>query len=262
VTADCDGTILTKSVLALLANPRAQGQVPHGSKMLPNQEFMCGLYKNHHIANGGLFASELYGLLSVFSKEYSSDQFERHDYGDIPVEQMSTPATSLAIIGMIAHLIGARTALEIGTFIGNTAMHFARMMGDGSHVTTIECGHQFAEVARKNFERNGLAKRITLIEGNAGTILPTLGKEYYDLIFIDGGKQDYLEYTLKCERLLSERGVIIVDDVFFHGDALNTKPQTEKGRGCKALLDSYREREDLGKLLLPVGNGMLMLFRK
>jgi predicted O-methyltransferase YrrM len=252
------------NVLSLLANPRAQGQIPHSGKMLPNQEFMCGLYNHVHagIKMERQHEFALFLELLSFAKEYSSDQFSSHDYGEIPVEQMSTPATTLSIIGMIAHLIGARTALEIGTFIGNTAMHFARMMGDGSHVTTIECGHQFAEIARKNFERNGLAKRITLIEGNAGNVLTQLGKDYYDLIFIDGGKQDYLDYTLKCERLLSERGVIIVDDVFFHGDALNTKPQTEKGRGCKALLDSYREREDLGKLLLPVGNGLLMLFRK
>jgi predicted O-methyltransferase YrrM len=258
------------NVLALLRDPRAQGQITHGGKMLPNQPFMCGLY-NHGFeytpVRSGLpgevpLDKALYSVLSAFSKDHSSDQFIHHDYGDIPAEQLSTPATTLAIIGMIVHLIGARTALEIGTFIGNTAMHFARMMGDGGYVTTIECGHQFAEIARKNFERNGFAKRITLIEGNAGDVLPHLGEAYYDLIFIDGGKQDYLDYTLKCERLLSERGVIIVDDVFFHGDALNTRPQTEKGRGCKALLDSYHEREDLGKLLLPVGNGILMLFRK
>ncbi len=247
------------NVLALLRDPRAQGQVPHSGKMLPNQPFMRGLYDIDVLRT---FDTSLYNLISVFSSDYSPDQFASHDYGDIHVEQMSTPATTLAIIGMLAHLIGARTALEIGTFIGNTTMHFARMVGEGGHVTTIECGHQYAEVARKNFARNNLDKRITLIEGDAGNILSQLGKEYYDLIFIDGGKQDYLDYTLKCERLLSERGVIIVDDVFFHGDALNTKPQTEKGRGCKVLLDSYREREDLGKLLLPVGNGLLMLFRK
>lgn len=254
------------NVLALLRDPRAQGQVPHSGKMLPNQEFMCGLWDGHKSISSNpadvFYEESLHRLLSGFSHDYSPDQFASHDYGDIPVEQMSTPATTLAIIGMLAHLIGARTALEIGTFIGNTTMHFARMVGEGGHVTTIECGHQYAEVARKNFARNNLDKRITLIEGDAGNILSQLGKEYYDLIFIDGGKQDYLDYTLKCERLLSERGVIIVDDVFFHGDALNTKPQTEKGRGCKVLLDSYREREDLGKLLLPVGNGLLMLFRK
>ncbi len=248
------------NVLALLANPRAQGQIPHSGMMLPNQPFMCGLYQP--VSFYPCYNDALFGLLSDFSHDHSPDQFARFDYGDIPVEQLSTPPTMLAIIGFIAHLIGARTALEVGTFIGNTAMHFARMVGEGGHVTTIECGHQYAEIARKNFERNGLSKRITLVEGNARRILPQLGKTYYDLIFIDGGKQDYLDYAIASERLLSERGVIIVDDVFFHGDALNTKPQTDKGRGCKALLDAYREREDMGKLLLPVGNGLLMLFRK
>lgn len=244
------------NVLALLANPRAQGQIPHSGKMLPNQEFMCGLFK------GESFQDSLCGLAFDFSHDYSVDQFARFDYGNIPVEQMSTPAPTLAIIGFVAHLIGARTALEVGTFIGNTAMHLARMLGDVGQVTTIECGHQYAEIARKNFERNGVSERIHLIEGSAANILPALGKQYYDLIFIDGGKQDYLQYTQLSEQLLSERGVIIVDDVFFHGDALNAQPQTDKGRGCKALLDAYREREDLGKLLLPVGNGLLILFRK
>lgn len=252
------------NVLALLANPRAQGQIPHSGKMLPNQEFMSGLFMRvmAPTPSDPYFERTLYATISDFAHDYSPDQFARHDYGDIPVEQMSTPAPTLAIIGFISHLIGARTALEVGTFIGNTAMHLARMLGDVGQVTTIECGHQYAEIARKNFERNGMQKRITLVEGSAANILPALGKQYYDLIFIDGGKQDYLQYTQLSEQLLSERGVIIVDDVFFHGDALNAQPQTDKGRGCKALLDSYRERDDLGKLLLPVGNGLLMLFRK
>lgn len=248
------------NVLALLANPRAQGQIPHSGKMLPNQGFMCGLFRCEPEQIN--FDTTLHAMVSGFASDYSPDQFARFDYGNIPVEQMSTPASTLAIIGFIAHLIGARTALEVGTFIGNTAMHLARMLGDVGQVTTIECGHQYAEIARKNFERNGVSERIHLIEGSAANILPALGKQYYDLIFIDGGKQDYLQYTQLSEQLLSERGVIIVDDVFFHGDALNAQPQTDKGRGCKALLDAYREREDLGKLLLPVGNGLLMLFRK
>lgn len=257
------------NVLALLANPRAQGQIPHSGKMLPNQEFMRGLYGNgkrlstmDELVEWVPHESALFGLLDSFSHDYSPDQFARFDYGNIPVEQLSTPAPTLAIIGFIAHLIGARTALEVGTFIGNTTMHLARMVGEGGYVTTIECGHEYVEIARRNFARNGYYARIHLIEGSAENILPALGKQYYDLIFIDGGKQDYLQYTELSEQLLSERGVIIVDDVFFHGDALNAQPQTDKGRGCKALLDSYRERDDLGKLLLPVGNGLLMLFRK
>mgnify|MGYP001613322699 CR=1 FL=1 len=244
------------NVLALLANPKAMGQVPHSGMMLPNQEFTSGLFQ------GESLQESLFGAMFDFAKWYSPNQFVPHSYGDIPVEQLSTPPTTLAIIGFIAHLIGARTALEVGTFIGNTSMHLASMVGEGGHVTTIEAGHHYAEVARANFARNGFTKRINCIWGAAHQVLPTLGKKYYDLIFIDGGKQNYLEYTRISEQLLSERGVIIVDDVFFHGDALNAKPQTDKGRGCKALLDAYREREDLGKLLLPVGNGLLILFRK
>ena len=53
----------------------------------------------------------------------------------------------------------------------------------------------------------------------------------------------------------------MVDDVFFHGDALNALPETDKGRGCKALLDHYKADSTFQSLLLPVSNGFLLLCR-
>jgi caffeoyl-CoA O-methyltransferase len=135
------------------------------------------------------------------------------------------------------------------------------MVGKDGHVTTIEVGREFADLARENFCRNGFVSQITLLEGNAGKILQELPAHSFDLIFVDGSKQDYLDYTLKSEKLLTDRGVIVVDDVFFHGDALNASPTTDKGRGCKQLLDHYKASDSFESLLLPVSNGILMLYR-
>ena len=158
-------------------------------------------------------------------------------------------------------LIGAKTVLEIGSFIGNSAMQFARMVGEDGHVTTIEVGRDFAEMARENVKRNGFERRVTVMHGDAGQILQELSPRSFDLIFVDGSKQDYLDYTLKSKNLMTDKGMIIVDDVFFHGDTLNASPSTDKGRGCKALLDHFRTDRSLERLLLPVANGILILHK-
>jgi predicted O-methyltransferase YrrM len=59
---------------------------------------------------------------------------------------------------------------------------------------------------------------------------------------------------------MARDGVLIVDDVFFHGDSLNAEPSTEKGVGCRELLDHYQNRTDVRSLLLPLGNGMLIVY--
>jgi caffeoyl-CoA O-methyltransferase len=100
------------------------------------------------------------------------------------------------------------------------------------------------------------------MEGSAREILGQLPKKSFDVVFIDGSKQDYLEYALKSEGLLSDRGIIIVDDIFFHGDALNDEPATEKGAGCRKLLDHYEHDDKFTKVVLPISNGILLLVSK
>ena len=228
----------------------------YSDKVLPNQEFFRYLYRD-----GIQFESALYALLAEYGGKFDSSQFKLTTPKGTDFEQMSTPPWQLVLFDAIIALTGTKTVLEIGTFIGHSTMQFARMTGEGGHVTTIEVGKEFADIARENFKRNGFEKRITLLQGDAGAALDQLSPNSFDLVFVDGSKQDYLEYTLKAEKLLTSHGVIIVDDVFFHGDALNKEPTTEKGRGCKDLLDYFKANDRFKKLLLPVANGILILFK-
>jgi predicted O-methyltransferase YrrM len=228
----------------------------YGDKILPNQEFFRYLYHD-----SAPFEATLYGLMASYARDFDASRFDLVTPANVDFEEMSTPPGQLALLDMIVHLMGAKSVLEIGSFIGHSAMQFARMVGKDGVVTTIEVGKEFADLARQNIRRNGFESQITLLEGNAGEILETLPPQSFDLVFVDGSKQDYLEYTLKSEKLLTDRGVIVVDDVFFHGDALNALPDTDKGRGCKALLDHYKSDSTFQSLLLPVSNGILLLCR-
>lgn len=231
---------------------RIQGR----DKLLPNQDYFRNLYHGD-----APYEAALYELAVSYAGEFTASRFDLITPKSVPFEEMSTPPSQLALLNAIVKLIGAKTALEIGSFIGHSAMQLACMMGNEGHVTTIEVGKEFADICRANFRRNGFEDRITLLEGDAGKMLATLPKKSFDLIFVDGSKQDYLEYTLKAEELMTERGVIIVDDAFFHGDALNAEPSSDKGLGCKRLLDHYRDDKRLVRLLLPMSNGILILFR-
>lgn len=231
-------------------------QITYADKLLPDQDYFSNLYRDQTP-----YMEALYQLTASFADEFSSAGFDLVTPKTIAFEEMSTPPSQLAFFNTLVQLTNAKNVLEIGTFIGHSAMQFVQMMGSFGHVTTIEVGKEFADISRENFRRNGFDDRITLIEGDAGTVLGDLPPQSFDLIFVDGSKQDYLEYTLKAEELLTDRGVIVVDDVFFHGDALNANPSTEKGAGCRRLLDHYLEETQLSKLLLPLSNGILVLFQ-
>ena len=87
-------------------------------------------------------------------------------------------------------------------------------------------------------------------------------KNTFDFVFIDGNKEHYYEYIVQADRILEKDGMIIVDDIFFNGDALNQKPSTEKGRGVKKVLQNLNTFVNYRITTLPIGNGCLILTLK
>jgi caffeoyl-CoA O-methyltransferase len=229
----------------------------HSDLFLPSQEFARYLYHD-----APPYDQALYSLVSDHASQFRANGLKLAMSPKVGFEEMSSPAFLLAFVNAIAKMIGAKTILEIGTFIGHSTMHLAGMVGEEGHVTTLEVFKDFAEIARRNFSENGYADRITLIEGDASASLGKLPKRSFDLVFIDGNKQSYLDYARSAEELITDKGVIIVDDVFFHGDALNSAPSTEKGLGCKRLLAHYRNSTRFEHLLIPLRNGMLLLMKR
>jgi predicted O-methyltransferase YrrM len=174
---------------------------------------------------------------------------------------MSTPPIQLAFLKFLIEMNQSKKVLEIGTFIGNTTMHIAKLIGPQAHVVTIEKFDEFADLAQKNFTDNGFTSQIELLRGDAGALMSGLKDDYFDFIYVDGDKGKYLELTQIAEKKLSANGLILVDDVFFHGDALNEHSQTDKGQGCREVMEYYKDSKDFSKYLLPIYNGVLLLKR-
>lgn len=176
-------------------------------------------------------------------------------------ETLGSTLTTLYHLQLLVRLMRCRRVLEIGTFVGVGTMFLAEAVGHTGRVTTVEIGAEFAGIARENIEANGLADRVDLINADINAILPVLSHgEPFDLIFLDGCKQDYGRLVRPLFDLLPKGGLLFVDNVFLHGDVLNIEPTTEKGRGVRDLLHAV-DALDCPKVILPCGDGHLLLLK-
>lgn len=154
--------------------------------------------------------------------------------------------------------------LEIGTAIGRTAITAAMTVED-LHVVTIEKDPEMAALARENIRKAGLEDRVLLIEGDA--LETEIPKEFYDLIFIDAAKGQYQRFFERYTPYLSEDGVVVSDNMFFHG--LVQHPERTNNRHTKGLikrLQRYRtfleSLDDFETEILEMGDGIALTRRK
>lgn len=176
------------------------------------------------------------------------------------VEEMGSNPVALRFLQMLVRMSGAKRVLEIGAFIGVSAMYLARSLPEDGEVVTIERGAEFGAICAENFKRNALEHKIELKIGDASDVIDSLPRdEKFGLIFIDGDKGHYGDYMRRLEPLLAPGGLMIVDDALFHGDVLNKKPVTDKGEGVRDALDQAASWKHYHKALLPLSNGMLLL---
>ena len=150
--------------------------------------------------------------------------------------------------------------LEIGCAVGFSALLMSEYGMSESRITTIENYEKRIRQARENFKRAGKEERITLLEGDAAKILPTLTGPY-DMIFMDAAKGQYLAFLPEVMRLLSPEGLLISDNVLQEGDILESRyAVTRRDRTIHSRMREYLYRithdPRLETVILPVGDGL------
>jgi predicted O-methyltransferase YrrM len=108
-----------------------------------------------------------------------------------------------------------RRILEIGTLYGYSAILMGSMLPEEQNqgkVTTIETDKESANIARKNIEDAALDEKVQVIEGDALDIIPKL-HEKFDMVFLDGTKEEYFKYLKLVEKNLEKGAVVVADNV-------------------------------------------------
>jgi predicted O-methyltransferase YrrM len=133
-------------------------------------------------------------------------------------------------------------------------------------IVTIENYEKRIPIAKENFIRADKADQITLLEGDAAEILPTL-EESFDLIFMDAAKGQYIHFMPQVLRLLNSGGVLVSDNVLQDGDILESHYVVERRqrtihKRMREYLYELTHNEELVTAILPVGDGITVSTRK
>lgn len=150
--------------------------------------------------------------------------------------------------------------LEVGTAVGFSTLLMSEYAPEECRITTIENYGKRIPIARENFRRAGKETQITLLEGDAMEVLPTL-EEPYDFIFMDAAKGQYIHYMPEVLRLLKPGGMLVSDNVMQDGTIIESRFAVERrDRTIHARMREYlyelKHNRELLTCLLPLGDGV------
>jgi caffeoyl-CoA O-methyltransferase len=151
--------------------------------------------------------------------------------------------------------------LEIGTYTGYSALCLAKGLLKDGELHTIESRSVDADIAKANFNRSNGAGKIILHVGNALDIIPVL-HETWDLVFIDADKVSYIDYYRLILPSVRQGGVILADNVFFHGEVLEQPVTGKNGKAIQAFNEYVQQDESVEKVLLTIRDGLLLIQKK
>lgn len=163
------------------------------------------------------------------------------------------------VLSMLSHMIRPKVVLEIGTYLGYSALCLAEGLAEGGKVITLDIQEDTNKVARSFVEKTVYADRIEFLLGNGTDIIPNLN-ETLDLVFIDADKPNYSNYYDLVFDKVPAGGFIIADNVLWSGKVI----EAEKDENTQALFDFSQvilADDRVANVLLPIRDG-LMVIRK
>lgn len=167
-----------------------------------------------------------------------------------------------AFMALLARAIGARRALEVGTFTGYSALCLARALPEDGRLLCCDINPEWTAIARRYWERAGVAHKVELRLGPALDTLRALpGHEQFDLAFVDADKTGYAAYYEEILPRLRPNGLLLFDNALWSGAVADASAQDEGTLALRALNARLVGDPRVECVLLPVADG-LMLVRK
>jgi len=156
---------------------------------------------------------------------------------------------------------GARHVLEIGSFTGVGALTMAAALPADGMVTSLEINPEIAAVARRHIDASPHGRRVELIVGDALQTISDL-EGPFDLVYIDAWKADYPAYYDAVLPKLADTGVIVADNLFYGGAALDASVESEGAVGIREFARRVQEDDRVHNVLLTIGDGVMLAWRR
>ena len=186
----------------------------------------------------------------------------REETAALPMAMMQIGPEQGQFMRLLIELIGARRAVEVGTFTGYSALCVAEAMGPQGRLVACDVSEEYTAVARRYWARAGVADRIDLRLGPAvATLDKMLAKGAagtIDFVFIDANKTDYDAYYERALKLLRPAGLIAVDNVLWGGAVADPAVDDEDTSAIRALNRKLATDERVNLSLVPIGDGLTL----
>jgi caffeoyl-CoA O-methyltransferase len=204
-------------------------------------------------------------LLSVSLRESAVMEQLREETADHPKANMQIAPEQAQFFQFLLQLIGARRSLEIGVFTGYSALATAEVLPPSGGVVACDISEEYTEVARRYWEKAGVADRIDLRIAPAAETLQALLDDgqagTFDFSFIDADKETYDTYYEQSLKLLRPGGVIALDNVFRDGRVLDADAE-QSVQAIQRLNEKLHEDERVDLTLLPLADGVTLAMKR
>ncbi len=209
----------------------------------------------------------IHSLAQSYAEKFTSQESEllhgiaEHTNLYHPHAHMLSGHVQGGLLSLFSSLLMPMRILEVGTFVGYSALCLAEGLQPGGQLHTIELREQDAATAKENFRRANAQDKIILHTGNALDIIPALN-ETWDMVFIDADKTNYSNYYKLVLPLVRKGGLIIADNVFFHGEVLVKNINGKNAVAIHEFNEMIRNDNTVEKIMLTVRDGLFLMRKK
>lgn len=169
-------------------------------------------------------------------------------------------------MALLLELMQAKRYLEVGTFTGYSALACAMALPPDGHVLACDVSKEWTDIARRYWQEAGVADKIELRLGPAADTLASLlaqgQADSFDAMFIDADKAGYDRYYELGLQLVRPGGLIMIDNVLWHGDVANPAEQGKDTQAIRALNEKLHRDERVSLSLVTIGDGLTLARRR
>ena len=203
---------------------------------------------------------EMLDYISEFGHQQNPIQKEIIQYNKTlgNQERLQLSVTQSNILQMLIKLCKIEDCLEIGTFTGYSALSMALALPESGRVTTLDNDEKNISVANFFFEKAKLDDKVITIFGPALDSLKKFAndKKLFDLIFIDADKKNYIKYFNISLDIIKKKGIIIVDNVLWHGDVYNKTINDKETNIIREFNSHVKNDKRIENFIIPLGDGL------
>ena len=180
------------------------------------------------------------------------------------VSQMQIAKEQGQFLEMITKISNAKNCLEIGRFTGMSTLFLARGQPETGKIVTVDNSDEFLSLAKKYWELDNMSSKIESIIGDGVEVMQSMidRQQSYDLIFIDADKNNYPNYYELSLNLLVSNGIIIIDNMLWHGDVADENKQDSQTKTIRDLNLKIQNDKRVEFSLLPLSDGLSFIRKK